>query len=161
MALPNFADVLWAKMCQRAGGWPVPAAVPALDIDGAPFDADARRKAMGYRPTEGAVEYAGRVAGIMRVYFEIVRASPNAREPLDPMFRMPRLWFWMARMLGAPRMMMASVAPQLIHGMLCSPELTITDRRANGRIDSGTRRPRGGCKGGLGQAMDQDSCAAL
>ena len=67
-ALPQFANVLWAKTVQRAGGWACASVVPGNDIDGTPFsNDDARRKALGYREGEANAEYGARVAGIMRV----------------------------------------------------------------------------------------------
>lgn len=122
-ALPSFADVLWAKTLQRAGGWPVPATVPTVDADGTTFTDAARRKAAGWREGEGRGEYGTRVAGIVRVYFEILKASPNTSEPLHPGFRFPRIWGWMARILGSPKLLVVDVTPQLIFGTLSRPPL--------------------------------------
>ena len=35
--LERFPNVFWAKLCQRAGGWPIPFAVPQNDYTGAPY----------------------------------------------------------------------------------------------------------------------------
>lgn len=115
-ALDGFPDVLWAKLVQRTGGWPVPFIVPPADVDGVPFDKATRRKALGYKVEETPPERWARVAGIMRVYFEIVKASARAGGPLDPVFRMPRCWTYFARLVGNKRMLEAPVAPMVLHG---------------------------------------------
>jgi nucleoporin GLE1 len=112
--LPGLADVLWAKTVQRAGGWPCGCGIPTVDVDGKPFDETGRRKALGYREGEGNAEYGIRVSGIMRVYFEILRASATLPQPLDPLWRLPRVWIWTARMAGSLRLLESPVAPQLI-----------------------------------------------
>jgi nucleoporin GLE1 len=115
--LPNFADALWAKCIQRAGGWPAGCGLPIADVDGKPWADDAaRRKAMGYREGEGNAEFAVRVVGIVRVVFEIYKKSKTLRSPLDPLWRLPRAWTWMARMVGNPRLLEAPVAPQVLFG---------------------------------------------
>ena len=113
-ALDGFADVFWAKLCQRAGGWPVPIVVPAKDADGAPFSPEARRKALGYRgEDESLAEYTSRVSGMMRVYFQILVTPVN--QPLDPVVRLPRYWTFFSRMLKEPQLLDSSVAPQVLY----------------------------------------------
>ncbi|KAH9920021.1 GLE1-like protein-domain-containing protein [Epithele typhae] len=115
MTLEGFSHVFWAKLCQRAGGWPVPIAVPVKDADDTPFSQAARRKALGYRDSdekESLPEYITRVSGIMRVYFHIL-ATP-VHSPLDSLMRLPRYWTFFSRMLKDPRMLGSPVAPELL-----------------------------------------------
>jgi nucleoporin GLE1 len=116
-ALDGFADVLWAKLCQRTGGWPVPFIVPPNDVDGTPFTKETRKKALGYRTAEEpAPERWARIEGIMRVYFEILKASGDVQKPLERVFQAPRCWTYFARILGHQRMLEAPVAPMILHG---------------------------------------------
>ncbi|KAI0071307.1 hypothetical protein K474DRAFT_1669133 [Panus rudis PR-1116 ss-1] len=118
--LEGFADIFWAKLCQRAGGWPVPAVVPPTDVDGSPLTGPTRSKALGYLSQDGQQEpqseYLIRVGGIMRVYFHILFA--NTPRPLDPLFRLPRYWSYFARMLSEPALLLTSVAPEMLHTAL-------------------------------------------
>jgi nucleoporin GLE1 len=116
-ALPSFGEVLYAKTLQRVGGWLVPCPVPLADLDGTRFDDLARRKVAGYREGESSAEYMTRVTGVTRLYFEVLKASIAAPEPLHPMWRLPRVWIWMARMLSRPRLLEVPIAPQLIYGV--------------------------------------------
>lgn len=116
-SLDFFPDIFFAKLVQRTGGWAIPCIVPARDVDGSDLDQDQakRRKAMGYAgEEETGAEYAARVAGIMRVYFEIV-VRPHPK-PLPPIFGTSRYWSYFARMIKEPRMLMSSVAPELLYG---------------------------------------------
>ncbi|KAI0929417.1 hypothetical protein AcW1_009921 [Taiwanofungus camphoratus] len=114
--LEGFADIFWAKLCQRTGGWPVPVVVPSSDSDGKPFDETQRAKALGYRQDESLGDYTTRVSGMMRVYFHIL-CAPVSR-PLDPIFRLPRYWTYFSRMLLQPQLLQTSVAPQVMHAGL-------------------------------------------
>jgi len=114
--LDGFADIFWAKLCQRTGGWPIPIIIPSADSDGTPFDAEQRRKVLGYRPEEALSDYTLRVTGIMRVYFHIV-CMPVA-QPLDPVFRLTRYWTYFARILASPQLLQSSVAPSVLHAAL-------------------------------------------
>ncbi|KIP11299.1 hypothetical protein PHLGIDRAFT_99899 [Phlebiopsis gigantea 11061_1 CR5-6] len=115
-ALERFPDVFWAKLCQRAGGWPVPFVVPVADFDGTPFDAAAQRKAMGYRDRqnkEGIAEYKMRVAGMMRVYFHVL-VAPVA-QPLDSRFRSHRVWTYFVWMLSDERLLASALSAELLY----------------------------------------------
>ncbi|KAI0746748.1 hypothetical protein C8Q80DRAFT_1345139 [Daedaleopsis nitida] len=113
IALDGFADIFWAKLCQRAGGWPVPVVVPAKDTDNVLFTEDSRRKALGYRDTEeGLADYTSRVSGLMRVYFHILTVPVD--QPLDPIMRLPRYWTFFSRMLKDPQLLESAVAPQVL-----------------------------------------------
>jgi nucleoporin GLE1 len=118
--LTQFPDVFYAKLVQRAGGWPVPVVIPSTDVDGSPWGGDdAKAKVHGYRKNgEGGMEttgeYISRMAGMMRVYFSILKAPVG--EPLDRMFQMPRLWTWFARIMRQRGLLETAVAAQIIYG---------------------------------------------
>jgi nucleoporin GLE1 len=118
--LPKFPEVFFAKLVQRAGGWPVPAVIPLRDVDDLPWkDEDERLKVMGYRKGNGeglesTSEYISRVAGVMRVYFSILKAPVTS--PLHRSFQMPRYWTWFARIMGEQGLLETAVAPQIIYG---------------------------------------------
>lgn len=124
-SLPHFPKIFFAKLVQRAGGWPVPAVVPtAADFSGKPWpDESARVRAMGYRKAsdgsdvESPAEYTPRVAGLMRVYFHILKAPPVGNQPMERMFQLPRAWIWFARMMGQRGLLETAVAPELLYGM--------------------------------------------
>ena len=121
MALQGFADIFWAKLCQRAGGWPVPIVVPAKDVDGTTFSDDARRKALGYRDAEESLaDYTSRVSGMMRVYCHVL-AIP-VEQPLDPIIRLPRYWTFFSRMLKDPQLLESPVAPQVLYSECSASE---------------------------------------
>ncbi|KAK7048672.1 GLE1-like protein-domain-containing protein [Favolaschia claudopus] len=132
--LDSFPDVFFAKLVQRCGGWPLPCRVPNTDHDGRPWDDEREhQKVSGYRktalqsdkigdedfvkkevPFESVTEYMDRVAGIMRVYFHILKIPPRSK-PLHPMFQLPRCWTWFARILGDRSLLESPVAAQLIY----------------------------------------------
>jgi nucleoporin GLE1 len=133
-ALEMFPEFLWPKLVQRVGGWPVPAIIPETDIDGRRWGAGPkgkgrggereRHRVMGYRPgstsdnaLESPSEYSVRVAGIMRVYWEIVKVQlrfPERAPPLGP-FAMPKVWVWFARILDSKALMDTAVCAELIY----------------------------------------------
>ncbi|TCD65555.1 hypothetical protein EIP91_002519 [Steccherinum ochraceum] len=113
--LEFFGEVFWAKLVQRTGGWAIPVVIPAKDIDGSDIDKDQakRRKVMGYSDAEETnAEYAARVAGIMRVYFQII-ANPHPKM-LHPIFGRSRYWTYCARMAKEPQLLLSSVGPELL-----------------------------------------------
>ncbi|KAI0090645.1 GLE1-like protein-domain-containing protein [Irpex rosettiformis] len=107
-----FCDIFWAKLCQRAGGWPVPYAIPPNNVDNTPSDLAARRKLLGYRENENAAAYSTRVAGVMRVYFHVMAVPIESI--VDPRFRLPRYWTFFARILQQPQLLEAPVGPEVI-----------------------------------------------
>jgi nucleoporin GLE1 len=63
--LERFPQIFYMKLVQRTGGWPIPVKPPAEEgMDYA--------KLTGFREGEGLPEYISRVAGLMRVYFQIL-----------------------------------------------------------------------------------------
>ncbi|KAJ3510514.1 hypothetical protein NMY22_g15958 [Coprinellus aureogranulatus] len=136
-ALEYFPEILWAKIVQRVGGWPVPTIIPDTDIDGRRWGAgekgrgrggeNERYRVMGYRPSstsdnalETPGEYSVRVAGIMRVYWEIMKAQlrfPDRAPPVGP-FAMPKFWVWFARILDSKALMDTPVCAELIYTAL-------------------------------------------
>ena len=122
MALDVFADIFWAKLCQRAGGWPIPIAVPAKDVDGTAFTPQTQRKAHGFRDSdelESIGDYTSRVTGILRVYFTVLVLPAN--QPLNPLFRTPRYWTYFSRMLNDPQLLENPTAAQVMFSKRLEP----------------------------------------
>ncbi|KZV71044.1 hypothetical protein PENSPDRAFT_606428 [Peniophora sp. CONT] len=109
---PSFGDILFAKLVQRTGGWAVPAAVPQSDVDGAVFTPEAYTKVRGKREDESMVDYAARMAGVMRLYFAILWA--DAGQPLPRQFQRPRYWAWVSRIVSQPRLLATPIAADLL-----------------------------------------------
>lgn len=114
--------MFFAKLVQRVGGWPIPTAIPNKDFDGRQWANRAEKlKAMGYRKNggedsdsfESEAEFTSRVAGIMRIYFSILKIAP--RQALKPMFQSPRYWTWFARLLGERSLLESPVAAQVMY----------------------------------------------
>ncbi|KAJ7143550.1 GLE1-like protein-domain-containing protein [Mycena crocata] len=120
--LETFPDVFFAKLVQRCGGWPIPCVIPGKDFDGRPWTDNVEfTKINGYRksvekdvPREPLVEYMTRVAGVMRLYFHILKIPPPTR-PMHPLFQLPRCWTWFARIMGDHQLLESPVAAQLIY----------------------------------------------
>jgi nucleoporin GLE1 len=111
--LEGFSTVFWAKLCQRTGGWAIPAPVPSKDADGTPFTPATRVKASGLRE-ETSADHTARVAGIMRVYFSLLLLPPPA--PLSREFHMSCLWTFVSRLVGQPALLHSSLATELLSG---------------------------------------------
>ena len=119
--LGGFADVFWARLCQRAGGWPIPMVVPAKDANGMPFSGDTRCRALGYREKdESLADYTARVSGTMRLYLQILVTPID--QPVDGTVvmavRLPTYWIFLSRMLKEPQLLDGSVAPQILYSEL-------------------------------------------
>ncbi|GLB40961.1 putative GLE1-like protein [Lyophyllum shimeji] len=132
--LEGFPEVFFARLVQRAGGWPIPYMVTPEAMPPGPFKNDAernravdraRKTAMGYRKSgngngeelETTAEYTARVSGMMRVYFHVLRIPPQ-QKPLHPLFRLPRYWMWFSRVLKDKRLLETAAAPQLMYTAL-------------------------------------------
>ncbi|KAG2360566.1 GLE1-like protein-domain-containing protein [Suillus spraguei] len=100
--LEGFADIFFAKLVQRSGGWPVPSAIPSTDSDGTAWDELERTKAMGYRTNDNQRE----------------TLSDHVMRPLDRMFQLPRFWTYFARMIGDERLLETAVAAQVLYAAL-------------------------------------------
>ncbi|KAF7760171.1 hypothetical protein Agabi119p4_10847 [Agaricus bisporus var. burnettii] len=123
-SVPEFADVFFAKLVQRVGGWPIPYAVPNQDYDGRKWENNEERlKVMGFRKSEegnaleSEAELSSRAAGIMRVYFLILQINPP-HGPLSPMFQTTRYWSWFARILDEKSLMQSPITAELIYTAL-------------------------------------------
>lgn len=149
-ALEIFPDVFWAKMCQRAGGWPAPYAIPAQGPDGKPMHPAARKKLLGFRADESYSDYGIRVTGILRVYFHIMSAPVS--QPLDPRYRMPRFWTWFSRMMSEPQLLGSGVGAEIIYG---KPRLLWNAGAFVDPCTSCVGRQWTRCDGNMGRAVAQ------
>ncbi|KAL1731331.1 GLE1-like protein-domain-containing protein [Schizophyllum commune] len=120
--LDGLADVFFAKLVQRVGGWPVPAIPPAADFDGRQWKDSHER--FGYRVSQdtGAMEttpqHIERVTGVMRVYFHILATPPGDKPISSRFFQTPRYWVWFARVLGSRSLLASDVCVSLMHAAL-------------------------------------------
>ncbi|KAG5723958.1 Nucleoporin gle1 [Termitomyces sp. T112] len=123
----DFGEVFFSKLVQRAGGWPVPYLVASDNYSG-PDQARkkaaerTRKLAMGFRE-DGDSEmetldvYITRISGIMRIYFNILKFTPN-QQPLHSAFQLPRFWTWLTRLLRNKQLLELPVTPNLIYTAL-------------------------------------------
>uniref|UniRef100_D8QLY3 mRNA export factor GLE1 n=1 Tax=Schizophyllum commune (strain H4-8 / FGSC 9210) TaxID=578458 RepID=D8QLY3_SCHCM len=120
--LDGLADVFFAKLVQRVGGWPVPAIPPKADFDGREWKDSHER--FGYRVSQdtGAMEttpqHIERVTGIMRVYFHILATPPRDKPIASRFFQTPRYWVWFARVLNSRSLLASDVCISLVHAAL-------------------------------------------
>ncbi|KAL1677539.1 GLE1-like protein-domain-containing protein, partial [Schizophyllum commune] len=120
--LDGLADVFFAKLVQRVGGWPVPAIPPAADFDGRQWKDSHER--FGYRVSQdtGAMEttpqHIERLTGVMRVYFHILATPPGEKPISSRFFQTPRYWVWFARVLGSRSLLASDVCVSLMHAAL-------------------------------------------
>jgi nucleoporin GLE1 len=63
---------------------------------------------------ETEADFTMRVAGIMRIYFSVLKIVP-VRGPLRSQFQLPRYWTWFARMLGERQLLESAVSAQVMH----------------------------------------------
>jgi nucleoporin GLE1 len=80
------------------------------------MDVKSKKKAMGVKDGESAGDYVTRVAGLMRLYFEVMKISIEAPTPLESEWRFPRAWTWLTRLIGRPGMLGSTAAPLCIFG---------------------------------------------
>jgi hypothetical protein len=114
--LPEFHCVLWGRMVQRTGAWCIPCGVPSQEPSGERMGIKSKKKAMGMKDGESAGDYVVRVAGLMRLYFEVMKISSDAQSPLENEWRFPRAWTWLTRLMGRLDMLGSPVAPHCIFG---------------------------------------------
>lgn len=122
-SLPGFADALWARFIQRAGGWAVPIPPPPLsdgeDDVGRTLSPEEYRKVCGYRSGEETQgEYTSRIVGMLTLYFSILVTSTSLPNPLPPQFAFPRLWAYISRLMCAPAILKHPVAAQALTAAL-------------------------------------------
>ncbi|KAG6898230.1 hypothetical protein C0992_002244 [Termitomyces sp. T32_za158] len=120
----DFGEVFFSKLVQRAGGWPVPYLVLSDDYSGPDQTRlkaaeRAQKLALGFRE-DGDSEmetldvYINRISGIMRIYFNILKFTPN-QQPLHAAFQLPRFWTWLTRLLRNKQMLELPITPNLIY----------------------------------------------
>ena len=121
--VPDFPQVLFAKLVQRVGGWPIPFFIPDHDHDGRKWaNLDEQKKINGFRKNQETNSYeteaafVTRITGIMRIYFSILRIVP-AKGPLQMFYRLPRCWIWFARLFGERVLLERTVAAQLMYSL--------------------------------------------
>lgn len=151
-SLDRFPQIFYVKLVQRTGGWPIPVKPP-------PEEGIEYSKLAGFREDEALPEYISRVAGLMRVYFQILVMPTN--QPLNLFFRPTMYWTYFSR-LTFDRSLLESgpVGPELLASKWNlhyrpSPSLTPPF------VCSCARRWRCPSKGDLRQAMAQTNGATL
>lgn len=104
--LDRFPQIFFMKLVQRTGGWPIPVKPP-------PEEGVEYSKLAGFREDEALPEYTSRVAGLMRVYFQILVTPTN--QPTNIFFRPTMYWTYFARLMR-DRSLLASgpVGPELL-----------------------------------------------
>lgn len=88
--LDRFPQIFYMKLVQRTGGWPIPLKPP-------PEEGVKYSKLAGFRDGEGLPEYSSRVAGLMRVYFQILITPTD--QPMNVFFRPTTYWTYFARLM--------------------------------------------------------------
>ena len=63
---------------------------------------------------EGAREYMERIAGVMRVYFEVCK---RREREVERRFCVDRVWIWISRLVGRPVLLGQAVAAELLFSM--------------------------------------------
>ena len=120
--LDRFPQVFYMKLVQRTGGWPIPVKPP-------PEEGIEYSKLSGFREDESLPEYTSRVAGLMRVYFQIL-ITPTDQQA-NAFFRPTIYWTYFARLM-CNRILLESgpVGPELLASKYTSPRhlLLFVDR---------------------------------
>lgn len=104
--LDRFPQIFYMKLVQRTGGWPIPVKPP-------PEEGIEYSKLAGFREDESLPEYISRVAGLMRVYFQILITPTD--QPTNLFFRPTMYWTYFARLM-CDRSLLESgpVGPELL-----------------------------------------------
>lgn len=125
-AYPLLGEIFWARMIGSIGVWAVGATEPSLiEVDDATserheLNEKEKLRRWGMRQDEPTDAYVGRVAGVLRLYFEMLFVetdglnSGNAQ--LQPQFRPARLWAYLAQLINHDGMLKRVVAPEAIYG---------------------------------------------
>jgi hypothetical protein len=100
LTLPGFAEVLWARLVARSGGWIIGKYVEKQpDQDDKEF-----QKLNGIlNEDETQLDRQTRITGLIQLYFAICIAKTAT--PLPTEFRPQRIWTFFARILGDRRLM--------------------------------------------------------
>ena len=100
LTLPGFAEVLWARLVARSGGWSIGKYVekqPNQDIK-------TFQKLNGIlNEDETQLDRQTRITGLIQLYFAICVAKTATPLPVE--FRPQRIWNFFARILGDKRLM--------------------------------------------------------
>jgi len=100
LTLPGFADVLWARLVARSGGWIIGKYVEKQPGQ----DAKAFQKLNGIlNEDETQLDRQTRITGLIQLYFAVCIAKTAAPLPVE--FRPQRIWNFFARILGDKRLM--------------------------------------------------------
>ncbi|KAG8809198.1 hypothetical protein FRC19_005381 [Serendipita sp. 401] len=121
--LPGFEEVLWAKMVTRGGGWIIGNYVMKRQGQN---DKEFRKLA-GYREDETQVDRQTRIGGIVSLYFAIC-TSPRAVSMLPTPFWPTKIWSFLTRILGEPRLSKQSLAPYVSHRLCLASKKHLTLR---------------------------------
>lgn len=114
LKLERFPQIFYAKLVQRTGGWPIPVKPP--HEEGIEYS-----KLAGFREDEGLPEYTSRVAGLMRVYFQILITPTD--EPTNSFFRPTVFWTYFARLMCNRSLLESGpVGPELLASKYSPPQ---------------------------------------
>jgi nucleoporin GLE1 len=112
--LDRFPLIFYMKLIQRTGGWPIPVKPP-------PEEGIEYSKLIGFREDEGLSEYIPRVAGLMRVYFQILITPTD--QPVDRFFRPTVYWTYFARLMCDRGLLESGpVGPELLASKYSPPQ---------------------------------------
>ncbi|KAF8518688.1 GLE1-like protein-domain-containing protein [Hysterangium stoloniferum] len=103
--VPDFSEVLYARMVQRTGGWAVPVTVPKpSDMTELEY-----KKLRGYRTErEPQKDFETRVVGVMTLYFAIL--TTDVANPMPNPWSFPRFWTYLARLISTTALMRSDLA---------------------------------------------------
>lgn len=106
--LDRFPQIFYMKLVQRTGGWPIPVKPP--HEEGIEYP-----KLSGFREDEGLPEYTSRVAGLMRVYFQILITPTDQPANVNIFFRPAVYWTYFARLMRNRSLLQSGpVGPELL-----------------------------------------------
>ena len=113
-------------MIGSIGVWAVGGIEPSLiEVDDATgerheLDAKGKLRRWGMREEEPTDAYVSRVAGVLRLYFEMLFVEMDGLNlgnmQLQPQFRPARLWAYLAQLINHEGMLKRVVAPEAIYG---------------------------------------------
>jgi nucleoporin GLE1 len=100
LTLPGFAEVLWARLVARSGGW-----IIGKYVEKQPGQDDKQFQKLNgiLNEDETQLDRQTRITGLIQLHFAICIA--NTATPLPMQFRPQRIWLLFARILGDKRLM--------------------------------------------------------